>query len=336
MKAVAYQNSLPISDALSLQDIELPEPQASGYDLLVEVKAISVNPIDTKVRRAVAPAAGEWKVLGWDATGVVKAIGANVTKFKVGDEVWYAGDRTRAGANSELHLVDERIVGHKPSSLSFVEAAALPLTSITAWEILFDRLGIEKNGTTKKTILIIGAAGGVGSIMTQLLRTLTQFTIVGTASRPETTVWLKSLGAHHVINHHEPLAPQLAAVGIESVDYVASLTHTDSYFEQLAQLLAPQGHMALIDDPEKVDIRLLKAKSIALHWESMFTRSAFKTGDMVAQHVLLNELSALVDEGLIRSTLAEQFGVINAENLKRAHAYIESGTSRGKVVLAGF
>ena len=336
MKAVAYQNPLPITDELSLMDVELPDPEPTGRDVLVEVRAISANPIDTKVRRTVSAAERMWKVLGWDATGVVRAVGEDVSLFKVGDEVWYAGDITRAGANSELHVVDERVVGRKPKTLSFAEAAALPLTGITAWEILFDRLLITKNGSAKKTIIVIGAGGGVGSIMVQLLRELTSFTIIGTASRPDTHDWLKQLGVHHVINHHEPLAPQLAAVGIESVDYVASLTHTHLYFEQLAQLLAPQGRFALIDDPEYIDVRLLKRKSISLNWESMFTRSMFKTDDMIAQHDLLNELADLVDAGRIKSTVAERLGLINAENLRRAHALLESGRSRGKIVLEGF
>ena len=336
MKAVAYQTSLPITDERSLMDVELPDPVPMGRDVLVEIKAISANPVDTKVRRSSSAPEGQWKVLGWDAVGVVRAVGADVGLFKVGDEVWYAGDITRAGANSELHVVDERIVGRKPSALSFAEAAALPLTSITAWEILFDRLLITKNGDAKKNIIIMGAAGGVGSIMVQLLRELTQFTIIGTASRPDTQDWLKQLGVHHVINHHEPLAPQLAAVGIESVDYAASLTHSHLYFEQLAQLLAPQGHFALIDDPEYIDVRLFKRKSISLSWESMFTRSMFKTDDMIAQHELLNEVADMVDAGRITSTVAERFGLINAENLRRAHALLESGNSRGKIVLEGF
>ena len=336
MKAVAYQTSLPITDERLLVDVELPVPVPMGRDVLVEIKAISANPVDTKVRRSSVVGVEGWKVLGWDATGVVRAVGADVSLFKVGDEVWYAGDITRAGANSEFHVVDERIVGRKPNALSFAEAAALPLTGITAWEILFDRLLIVKNGDAKKTIIVIGAAGGVGSIMVQLLRELTQFTIIGTASRTDTHDWLKQLGVHHVINHHEPLAPQLAAVGIESVDYVASLTHTHLYFEQLAQLLTPQGHFALIDDPEYIDVRLFKRKSISLNWESMFTRSMFKTDDMIKQHELLNELASMVDAGRITSTLAEHFGLINAENLSRAHALLESGNSRGKIVLEGF
>ena len=337
MKAVAYQMSLPINDERSLVDVVLPDPVPTGRDLLVAVKAISANPVDTKVRRSTQAAEGQWKVLGWDAAGVVCAVGSEVSLFKVGDEVWYAGDITRAGANSELHVVDERIVGRKPKRLGFAEAAALPLTSITAWEILFDRLSITKQGEAKKTILIVGAAGGVGSIMVQLLRELTQFTIIGTASRTDTHAWLKGLGVHHVINHHAPLVAQLAAHGIDSVDYIASLNHTHVYFEQLAQLIAPQGRIALIDDPETViDVRLLKRKSVSLHWESMFTRSMFHTEDMMAQHALLNELADRVDAGQISSTLAERFGLINADNLKRAHAVLESGTSRGKIVLEGF
>lgn len=334
MKAVGYQESLPVDHPQSLVDIDLPEPAAEGRDLLVEVRAVSVNPVDTKVRRGMAPAAGEWRVLGWDATGVVRAVGPEVKAFKPGDRVWYAGSIARPGSNSELHLVDERIVGTMPTSLDFAEAAALPLTSLTAWEMLFDRLEI-KPGERNKSILIIGAAGGVGSIMTQLARQLTELTIIGTASRQETQNWVKEMGAHHVINHHKSLAEQLAALKLQP-DYVVSLTHTEKHIQQIVEVIKPQGKFGLIDDPESFDIKLLKRKSLSLHWELMFTRALYTTEDMINQHTILNQVAQMVDAKALRTTFTENFGTINADNLKRAHALIESGRARGKIVLSGF
>jgi zinc-binding alcohol dehydrogenase family protein len=336
MKAVAYQTPKSIDQADSLVDITLPDPIVTGRDLLVEVQAVSVNPVDVKVRAGSKPEPGAWKILGWDAAGVVRAVGPEVTQFKPGDRVWYAGSITRAGSNSELQLVDERIVGKMPSSLDFAAAAALPLTSLTAWEMLFDRFGIAPGKTSDKSLLIIGAAGGVGSIMTQLARRLTGLTIIGTASRPETKAWATQLGAHHVIDHTQPFAPQLAQIAIPNPDYVVSLTHTDHHFDQIAEVIAPQGKFGLIDDPDVFDVRKLKRKSVSLHWELMFTRAMFQTDDMNAQNRILNEVATLVDNGVIRTTVAENFGRINAENLKRAHALIESGKSRGKIVLEGF
>lgn len=335
MKAVAYRQSLPIEHAESLLDVTLPEPTPGPRDLLVDVKAVSVNPVDTKVRKRAAPPAGEVKVLGWDAAGVVQAVGAQVTLFKPGDRVWYAGDITRPGSNAERQCVDERIVGHLPKSLSFAQAAALPLTAITAWEVLFDRLEIAAGASG--SLLIVGAAGGVGSIMTQLARQLTGLTVIGTASRPETQAWVRELGAHQVIDHTRPLSEELARIGVPAVSHVASLTQTHLHYAEIVKALAPQGRLALIDDPaQPLDVMLLKGKSLSLRWESMFTRSMFQTPDMQAQHELLERVAALVDEGRVRTTLAEHYGVIDAANLRRAHAYIESGTARGKVVLEGF
>ncbi|WP_167147493.1 zinc-binding alcohol dehydrogenase family protein [Pseudomonas sp. OTU750018] len=338
MKAVAYYHSLPADHADALQDVDLPTPTPGPRDLLVEVKAISVNPVDTKIRRNVAPTDGDAKVLGWDASGIVKAVGSEVSLFQPGDRVYYAGAINRAGANSELHVVDERIVGHMPKSLPFAEAAALPLTAITAWELLFERLQITQGNTDLgQSLLIVGAAGGVGSILVQLARQLTGLTVIGTASRPETQAWVRELGAHHVIDHRQPLSEELKRIGINQVTHVASLTQTDQHFAQLVEALAPQGRLALIDDPEQpLDIMQLKRKSLSLHWELMFTRSLFETADMIEQHRLLDRVAELVDAGTLRTTLGEHFGSINATNLRRAHTLLESGTAKGKIVLEGF
>ncbi|EJN08026.1 zinc-binding alcohol dehydrogenase family protein [Herbaspirillum sp. YR522] len=335
MKAIVYtQHGLPTSDERALVDIELPDPTPGPRDLLVEVKAVSVNPVDTKIRRGAAVTAP--RVLGWDAAGVVRAVGAEVSLFKPGDEVFYAGSLTRPGANSQLHLVDERIVGRKPSSLDMADAAAIPLTAITAWELLFDRVGVPENGGEGRRLLVIGAAGGVGSMLLQLARKLTRLTVIGTASRPETVQWASDLGAHHVIDHTRPLAQQLQALGMDHVDIVISLTHTDQHYPQIAEVLAPQGQFALIDDPATLDALPLKRKSISLHWELMFTRSMFGTPDMIKQHELLQRVSRLIDDGVLRTTVGERFGTINAANLRRAHALIETHRARGKVVLEGF
>ena len=337
MKSIAYTQSLPIDDPQSLQDIELPEPTPGPRDLLVEVRAISVNPVDTKIRRNVQPEAGQPKVLGWDVAGVVREVGAEVSLFKVGDEVFYAGALDRPGANSELHRVDERLVGHRPQSLDFAQSAALPLTAITAWELLFERLQIAEGEASRgQSLLIVGASGGVGSILTQLAARLTGLTVIGSASRPQTQEWVKSLGAHHVIDHSRPLAEELQRIGVGQVTHVASLTHTDQHLAQIVEALAPQGKLALIDDPESLDVRQLKRKSLSLHWEFMYTRSLFQTDDMIEQHKLLERVSGLLDSGVLRTTVGEHFGRIDAANLRRAHALLESNRSVGKIVLEGF
>jgi zinc-binding alcohol dehydrogenase family protein len=338
MKAIGYKTPQAINQAEALLDINLPEPVATGRDLLVEVKAVSVNPVDTKVRASAKPAEGQdYKVLGWDASGIVKAVGPEVTLFQPGDRVWYAGSIARLGTNAELHLVDERIVGHAPKTLDFAQAAALPLTAITAWEMLFDRLGVAPGKQpSNKTLLIIGASGGVGSILTQLASRLTSLTVIGSASRPETQAWVKELGAHHVIDHSQPIAGELKRIGFPAVDYIVSLTNTDDHLAQIVEAITPQGKFGLIDDPMKFDATVFKRKAVSIHWELMFTRSLFGTADMIGQHHLLNEVAALVDAGLIRTTLAERFGSINATNLKAAHALVESGKARGKVVLEGW
>lgn len=337
MKAVGYHKSLPIAEAQSLIDVDIPVPEPKGRDLRVSVKAISVNPVDTKMRMRSAPAEGSVAVLGWDVAGIVDAAGPDATLFKPGDEVFYAGAIDRPGANAQLHLVDERIVGRKPKSLSFAEAAALPLTSITAWELLFDRLAVRPGKSPDdRTLLVVGGAGGVGSILIQLARRLTGLTVVATASRAETRQWCLDLGAHAVVDHSKPLRPQIEALRLPPVALVASLTKTDEHFEALADLIAPQGHLALIDDPATLAVSLLKRKSIALHWEFMYTRSLFQTPDMIAQHNLLNDVAALVDDGVIKTTLGDDYGIINAANLKRAHAMLESGRAKGKIVLTGW
>ncbi len=333
MKAIVYsQNGLPISDENALYELDVAQPQPGARDLRVKIHAIAVNPVDTKVRNG-APT-DKPRILGWDAVGLVEAVGEAVTLFQPGDEVFYAGDITRAGSYAEYGLVDERIAGHKPRTLNDADAAALPLTSLTAWELLFDRLEVQTDDNA--ALLIIGAGGGVGSILTQLARKLTNLTVIGTASRPETADWVRSLGAHHVVNHQQPLGEQLAAIGYPQVRYVASLTHTDSYYSQLVDVLAPQGKLALIDDPETLDVVPLKRKAISLHWELMFTRSLFQTRDMQRQHDILERVSQLIDDQTLQTTAGEHHGTINAANLRKAHALIESGRARGKIVLSGF
>jgi zinc-binding alcohol dehydrogenase family protein len=337
MKAVAYEKPLPIGHPESLLDVDLPQPQPGKRDVLVKVEAVSVNPVDTKVRGRVDPN-GALKVLGFDAAGTVVAVGPDVTLFKPGDEVYYAGAIDRPGSNAEFQIVDERIVGRKPTSLSNTEAAALPLTSITAWELLFDRLGLTP-GQTDRTgyLLVVGGAGGVGSIAIQLARQLTGLTVIATASREETRQWVTSMGAHHIVDHRSDLIDQIKAIAPGGVDYVLGLTATDEHFASYPELIKPQGKLALIDDPTRpVDITLLKRKSISLHWELMFTRSLFQTDDMIAQHALLDEVARMVDAGQLRTTLTKEMGRINADNLKQAHALLESGRSYGKVVLTGF
>jgi len=339
MRAVGYRQPLPIDAPDALLDVELPDPVATGRDLLVEVRAVSVNPVDTKVRRRAGPdAPGGVKVLGYDAAGVVRAAGPEATLFRPGDEVFYAGSIARQGTNAELHLVDERIVGPKPRRLDFAQAAALPLTAITAWEMLFDRLDVRRPVPgAAHALLLIGGAGGVGSIAVQLARRLTDLVVIATASRPETRAWVEELGAHHAVDHRGgDLAAQVRDLGLGAPAFVFSTTNTDEHLPAIVELIAPQGRIGLIDDPAALDALPLKRKSLSLHWEMMFARPLFRTADMAAQHALLAAVSRLVDEGTLRTTLAETLGPIRAENLRKAHALIESGRSRGKVVLAGF
>lgn len=337
MRAIGYQQSGPIDRADSLVDITVPDPQATGRDLLVAVQAVSVNPVDTKVRVRAAPAAGEWKVLGWDAAGIVQAVGPEVTGFKPGDAVYYAGDLTRPGTNAALHLVDERIVGRKPETLDWAEAAALPLTTLTAWEALFDRLDVQKPVPgAAPAVLIIGGAGGVGSIAIQLLRARTDLTVIATASRPETQDWVRSLGAHHVIDHSKPIPAQVAALGLGAPAFVFSTTHTDMHLPAIVETIAPQGRFALIDDPAVLDVNPFKRKAVSVHWEFMFTRSMFQTADIGAQREILDAVATLVEQGAVRSTLTERLSPINAAHLRHVHGLIESHGAQGKIVLEGW
>lgn len=342
IKAIGYKDNLAIDNEQALQDITLDKPTASGHDILVEVKAISVNPVDYKIRQSRPASEGEYAVIGWDAAGIVTAVGDEVSLFSVGDKVYYAGDLTRSGSNAEYQLVDERIVGRMPASLSFAEAAALPLTTITAWEMLFDRLqipisdGSSGESANDVSVLVVGAAGGVGSILTQLLKTRTSATIIGTASRDESVQWLKDLGADHVINHRNPLFDELQQTGISEVDYVISLNNTDEHYEEIIKCLKPQGKFGLIDDPKSLDANPLKTKSLSLHWEFMFTRSMFHTSDMIEQHHLLNNVAKLIDAGDIKTTVAYHLGTITAEHLRSAHQMLENQQAHGKIVLEGW
>lgn len=335
MKAIGYKENLPIEDIKSLQDVELAIPKATGKDILVEIKAISVNPADYKVRAGMPVQGDDWKVIGWDATGVVKEVGEDVTLFEVGDEVWYAGDFTRQGSYAQFQVVDERIVGKKPASLSYAEAAALPLTSLTAWEMLFDRLEVAKNDASK-SILVIGAAGGVGSILVQLAKKLTKLNIIATASREETTAWLKELGADSVINHRNKLSEEFEKYSLPAPEYVVSLNATEQHVDEIAKLIKPQGKFGFIDDPKSLNVMPFKGKAVSTHIELMFTRSMFQTEDMIEQHHILNKVSELIDSKTIKTTLGENFGTINAKNLRKAHAFLETGKAKGKIVLEGF
>ncbi|MFQ8434035.1 zinc-binding alcohol dehydrogenase family protein [Amaricoccus sp. W119] len=337
MKAIGYEIPGAIDRPDALRDINLPRPVATGHDLLVEVAAVSVNPVDTKARKSATPPDGAWKVLGWDAVGRVAEVGPEAKGFAVGDPVFYAGSITRPGANSEFHLVDARIVGHKPKTLSDAEAAALPLTAITAWEMLFDRLDIRRAVPgAANAILIVGGAGGVGSIAIQLVRALTDLTVIATASRPGTQDWVRELGAHHVIDHHGDLAAQVEALGLGAPGLVFSTNQSDRHVKGIQALIAPQGRFGLIDDPETLDVLGFKRKAVSVHWELMFTRPIFGTPDLGEQGRLLDEVARLVDAGRIRTTLTEMLTPINAENLKKAHALIETNAARGKIVLEGF
>jgi zinc-binding alcohol dehydrogenase family protein len=338
MKAVGFYRYLPIDDAESLLDVEVEQPQPTGRDLLVEVRAISVNPVDTKRRAAGTRPATELKILGWDAAGVVVATGPNAEMFKPGDKVYYAGSNQRPGANSQLHLVDERIVGSKPANLSFPEAAAMPLTTITAWEAMFERMGISKSGADAgKSLLILGGAGGVGSIAIQLAKKLARLKVIASASRSDSAAWARGLGADAIVDHTKPLPEQMSALGIPEANYVLCCSNTDAIFPVLPRLAAPQGQIcSIVRTTKPVDLAILQEKSLAFAWEGMFTRSTFQTPDMRAQHDLLEDASGLLEAGVLVTTLRENLGRICAENLKLAHSRIEHGHAIGKIVLEGF
>ncbi|SEQ18476.1 zinc-binding alcohol dehydrogenase family protein [Solimonas aquatica] len=336
MRAVGYRQTGPIDAPDALLDIELAVPKPGPRDLLIAVRAVSVNPIDTKRRRNAAPPPGQAQVLGFDAAGVVCAVGSEVSLFTPGDPVFYAGTPLRQGSNAQYQLADERLVGHMPASLSFEQAAAMPLTALTAWEILFTRLGVPRLGGDGASLLVIGGAGGVGSMLIQLARQLTSLKVIATASRDETRQWCLDLGAHEVIDHRRPLQEALRDIGIASVAYIASLTQTSQHWPAMVEAIAPQGRIALIDDPDPIDIRPLKTKSVSVHWEWMCTRSVYATADMIEQHHILEEVSRLSEAGILRSTLQQVLGPIDAATLRRAHAQIESGSTLGKLVLSGF
>jgi NADPH:quinone reductase len=338
MRAVALTKYLPASHPEAFIDVELPDPTPGPGDLLVRVRAVSVNPVDVKVRAPKDKVEASPRVLGWDAAGVVEAVGADVRHFRVGDEVYYAGSIAKPGTDSELHVVDERLVGRKPRNLSFPQAAALPLTSITAWELLFERMGVsrQKSHGPRDALLVVGGAGGVGSMAIQLASKLTDLTVIATASRPETQAWCRELGAHHVVDHTKPLAEQVKALVPGGVRYVLALTATEQHFAQLVELMAPFGQLGIIDDPQSpLDVNAMKRKSLALHWELMFTRALYDA-EPRSQQRLLEAVAELVDAGTLRTTMTQDFGPLSAANLKRAHVAVESGRTLGKIVLSGF
>ncbi|WP_411846094.1 zinc-binding alcohol dehydrogenase family protein [Roseibacillus persicicus] len=334
MKAIGYQKTGPIEADNSLFEFEAAEPELGDHDLLVEVRGMSVNPVDTKIRTLRQPEDGP-EILGWDAAGIVRAVGSAVSRFQVGDEVFYAGDVTRAGTNSEFHAVDERIVGRKPKSLGFAEAAGFPLTSITAWELLFESLAVGEGQGAGQSLLVIGGAGGVGSMLIQLAKKLTQLKVIATASRPETIAWVKKMGADEVINHRESLVEQMKKLGLQP-RYVASLTATEEHFPAIVELIQPRGRLALIDDPKGLDVNSMKPKALSLSWEYMFARSMFQMEDIESQHHLLNRVSSMVDAGELLSTVTNNLGTLSVERLKEAHLQQESGRVIGKNVLNGF
>lgn len=338
MKAVALTRRLPVTDPNCLVDMDLPPPALRPRDVLIEVRAVSVNPVDAKVRGGASAAPSSPQVLGWDVAGVVRALGTEASHFRVGDEVYGAGDITRAGSNAELVAMDERIVARKPRSLSFAAAAALPLTSLTAYEALFHRLRLPRGQEARgRRLLVIGAAGGVGSVAVQLAKALTDLTVIGTASRPETTAWVKELGADGVIDHRAPFGSQLQALGIEHVDAILCTADTDPYFSRLADITAPQGALCfIVPNKAPVDLAPFYAKSVAFHWELMFTRPMFATADLAKQGEILKEVASLVDEGRLRTTLTEALAPLCARTLRSAHARIESSATIGKLVIEGW
>ena len=335
MKAIGFKTSLSIEKEDSFIAFETPKPTPEGRNLLVKVQAVSVNPVDFKIRQnsAKETVLETPKIIGWDAVGIVEAIGDQISLFKVGDEVYYAGNITKPGSNAEYQLIDERIVGRKPKSLSIEQAAVMPLTGLTAWEILFDRIRIDAEKDKGKTILIIGGAGGVGSIAIQLAKKVAGLTVIATASRPESIEWCKQQGADFVVNHKN-LIEEVRNAGFQQVDFILDFVNANQYWNAFVELIKPQGHIGCISDPvENVNLRQLKGKSISFHWESMFTRSVFETEDMIAQHHILNKLAELLDNGTIQSTLKTTLNGLTVSNFKEAHKLLESGSTIGKIAI---
>jgi NADPH:quinone reductase len=335
MRAFGFTNAMAGNDPASFAEVELPDPVASGHDVLVRVQAVSVNPVDTKVRANSARADGSLRVIGFDAAGIVEAVGDAVTLFAPGDRVYYAGDLTRPGTNSALHLVDERLVGPMPTTLDFPPAAALPLTAITAWEALFDRMGLAPDGSDSgKTILIIGGAGGVGSIAIQLAHSVAKLNVIATASQAESSAWVKKMGAGHVINHHGDMPAQLRAIGVDHIDAILCLNATDHHWPAMTEIIAPQGVIcSIVETNQPVDLNPLKSKSARFAWEFMFTRSMFQTDDMIRQHQLLTRVSQFVDDGILQSTMTQNLGHLTADSLRAAHNSVANGRTIGKLVL---
>ena len=337
MKAVALKKPLSIEEQNVFSDIELETPKPKEHDLLIEIKAVSINPVDSIMRMAIPKDNETWKILGHDAAGVVKAVGAKVQNFKVGDEVFYAGSNQRDGSFAEYQLVDERLVGHKPKKFSFSESAAMPLTTLTAWEMLFDRLKVQRATEDQNTILVIGASGGVGSITIELLKALTLLNVVGTASSSlDEQTRVKALKADYVLDHNKPLYEQFEALKINKPTYIFSISHTEQHMPDILKLLAPQGHLGFIDNPQNFPLLAFKAGSTSIHMQNVFTRSMYQTFDMSKQGEILEQIANLLDQGAIQPTLSHVVGKINAAGLVKATTLVETGKANGKVILEGF
>lgn len=335
MTAITFHPGSSLTDPYCLTDIDVERPEPGPHDLRVAVRAVSVNPVDTKIRAGLVTVPDGVSSLGWDAAGIVEAVGEAVTLFRPGDAVYYAGSFDRSGSNTQFHLVDERIVGRMPQTLSFAAAAALPLTSLTAWQLLFERLGVAPGKPADAgSLLVLGGAGGVGSMLIQLARRLTGLMVIATASRQQSRDWCLALGAHHVIDHRQPLSTQIDALPVPPITHIAALSNTDEHWTELAELIAPQGRLAIITDHDSLDMVPFKGKSVSLHWEMVFTRPLFRTPDMIAQHRILDEVAGLVDAGVLRSTLSCVLHPLDAARLREAHQRVENGGVTGKIVVA--
>jgi zinc-binding alcohol dehydrogenase family protein len=333
MKAIGFKTSHDINENESLIEIEIDKPLAQEYDIVVKVNAVSMNPVDTKVRAKAAKntVLEDAKILGYDAVGIIESMGEKVSNFKIGDRVYYAGDITRNGSNAQFQVVDSRIVAIAPSSLNDTQAAVFPLTSLTAWEALFDRLNVNKS--EKKTILIIGGAGGVGSIATQIAKAQTNLTVISTASREETRTWAKTMGADYVANHRD-LVNSVRKLGFQTVDYIFNVADTRGHWDSMGELITPQGKIcSIVEFDGTLDFSVLKSKSATFVWEFMFTRSMYTTKDIQEQHNILKQMALLIDEGKIKTTLTHTIEGFNTESIKEAHALVESGKTIGKVAI---